>query len=196
MSREALAANSIVEAYLCVLIRPCTVCQHGACEPSLPQRLDSEWVRIVGACQNCGANSAYDFLSGEPLRDIDPISDVQPLNSSGRPSRILDVGQWLTLAELMLRQADGSPDAQERLWRRHRAAECMDEALRLYPPGAELPGDQPSLTDSTRGALRDRPEKFLRERILARRAELPTLEAYQRVGREQNGRRRPWWKFW
>lgn len=194
MPNDVLDANSIIEAHLFALVTPCSVCRHGGREVAAPVAGETGRVRILATCQNCGTTEAFEVRHDGPLPKVDCISWDRPINPGGRASRILDLGQWLTLAELMLVQAERTPDAGERLWLRYRAGECYEEALRFYGDADDLPPESACLTPATRQGLRQDPGRYARSRLVELRAGLPVRSAVFRS--QAHGGPRKWWQFW
>ena len=199
MSSETPVAHSIVEAYLCLLVRLCPVCRHGAREVDPPESADEVGrIRIRATCTNCGAANVGEFVAPGSVSPVDPISSSMPINPTPARSSLIDVGQWLTLSGLMLSAAEQTPDAQEGRWCKVRAAQCLDEALKFFAEGNEVPPKGAFFAEASQRAFRDHPQKFTRGRIIDLKAELPTLESFShssRAPRATHGKR-TWWKFW
>ena len=199
MPGDVISAHSVAEAFLYVLVTPCPICKCGARQASKSAPAgDGGVISIVATCDNCGGTEECFFEAPGPLPAVDPLSDSAPINPTAEPSELIDVAQWVTLYQLMLESAEETPDRQERRWRRFRAAQCLDEALKLYAPDSDVPPESAFFTDSSRSAFRDHPQRFARERLLDLRAKLPDVEAEAKVTRqvEQVGSKRPWWRFW
>ena len=199
MPREVISARSVAEAYLYVFVTPCSMCRHGAREVSvLSGAPESAVFRLVSACGNCAGTEEFFFSAPGSLPSVDPLSSSQPLNPTADASTLIDVGQWLTLHQCMLERAEETPDPSERRWRRFRAVQCLDEALKFYGADSELPPESAFFADSSRRAFREHPQRFARSRLLDLRARLPDVEVEAKVARQvaRVGRQRRWWKFW
>jgi len=199
MPREVISARSVAEAYLYVLVTPCSMCEHGAREVSaLARAPEPDVIRLVSVCGNCAGTEEFFFSAPGPLPPADPLSSSMPLNPTADASALVDVGQWLTLYGWMLERAEETPDGQERRWRRFRAVQCLDEALKFYDSDSEVPPESAFHTDSSQRAFCDHPQRFARSRLLGLRAKLPDVEVEAKVARQaaRVGRKRPWWRFW
>jgi len=199
MSGDALRAHSLVEACLYLRVIPCPLCRNGSLDAGMPEQgADPGTVRFVATCRNCGAADVYCFRVAEAPTRVDPVSSSAAISRDDAPSEIIDAVQWVTLAEIMLESAEDTPDAAERRWRRIRAAQCLDEALKFYEPGNELPPAAALFAEASRAAVRDFPQRYARSRLVARREELPVPDAVDRVADVAAGaaRRKPWWRFW
>ena len=197
MPDASLPANSLAECYLYLKVTPCSICRSGATEPGEPV-VDHAGrdVRITVSCGNCGGSVQYRFTTDAVNSPVDPLSAPGPINTTSKPSQLIDIAQWVTLHGLLREMANASPDRQEARWLAHRAAQCLDEALRFYPDGEELPPADAFYADSSRQAFREHPERFARERLLAMRGRLPAVGVEERVFSRVSSKGRPWWKFW
>jgi hypothetical protein len=202
MSEPILAANSRVEAHLYVMANVCPTCGTGA-RQWVDERSGANptSLTLIAACGNCSATDQLRFdiaPSDAPQSSVatDAVSTDEPINPAGRPSRIIDPIQWVTLAQLMADEAEATPDTAERRWRLIRAAECLDEALRFYDGESELPDPAVRLAPRSAISLRDHPQRYARSRLLALRQRFPARSATQRVERVAAARGRPWWRFW
>jgi hypothetical protein len=199
MSSDALAAHSHVEACLYFSVIRCDACRSGALTPTFEssQYADGAW-RVFAHCTNCGAAEAYSFRVPAPPARHDPLSSDAPINATPEPSEIIDPVQWVTLAKLMSESAADTPDAGERRWRKIRAAQCLDEALKFYDDDNELPPAEALRTDDSRSAVRDHPQRYARSRLLDQRGALPVDGVANRVTQADSAihPRKPWWRFW
>ena len=196
MPEQLLHANSLVEAYLYLKVRPCRICGNGTLEPQQPRvDQDQSAVRIVAACDECGGADEFHFETSAALTRGDPLSEPYDINASPRPSKLIDVAQWLTLYELLLDSAGKTPDRQEARWLQHRAGQCLDEALKFYEIGEELPSSEAFFSEETRRRFHSHPQQFARSKWLERRLRLPeTISPADAV--QPATKCRKWWKFW
>ncbi len=193
MGEQLTHARSLVEAYLYLKVTPCSVCKSGSLEASPPERDDdAARVRVVATCRNCGASEAYRVPARGAVPRVDPISAAGQISDTQKPSRILDVAQWVTLSGVMLEEASATPDRQEARWLRRRSGQCLEEALKFYEADNDLPSAASFFHEQTRQSFRDNPEKFTRQRLLDLRARLPLLDGDP----SQKGKRRRWWEVW
>lgn len=185
MDNQPLAAHSVQEAFLYVLITPCDVCDQIRVRPD-PPRLDSnpgecsaigECV-ITGLCDNCQSTHAYRFRLGgdfeidQPKELPDPLASDFPINPTGDRSAIIDLVQWVSLYAHFVEAATRTPDRQESRWNLIRAGECLDEALRFFDGGGQ-PAGGAVLTPPTRRVLAAHPERYLRSHLLELRRRCP-----------------------
>ena len=196
MSRNVIRAHSVAEAYLYLLVQSCPTCKHGSLEPDPPVLAEeTPLVQMTAACRNCSMCEEYHFQVDGPVSSVDPLSDTGPINSSGQKSEIIDVVQWISLANLLVETGESTPDKTEQRWRKYRAAQCLEEALRFFPADSEVPVETAFFSEKSRETFRNHPQRFTRERVLALRARLPAVGVESRVS-EGEGKRRSWWKFW
>lgn len=213
MTEQPLQAHSWAEIHYYLLVTPCPNCGQGpwhaastgetagqAPSPFAPGAAHDATtppaVDVAAVCQACGTARTFGFV-GAPPAPASPAADVQPINPSDHPSRIIDVGQWISLFHFFLEAAareTGRP-ASRRLG--YQASQCLAEALKFYTDD-QLPPDTAVFTDASRAAFRDHPERFARQRLRDMQAKLPPLSKMARCVAEdrQHAKRQPWWKLW
>lgn len=128
-------------------------------------------VRVL--CQACGEPSEFSFgLPPDPPSD--PAGELEIINPTEEPSRIIDVSQWITLyAVLHEESARASPPTRKRLLELQ-AGQCLDEALKFFDDEEnDLPPPSAFFDDSARDRFRDQPQEFSRQRLINFRASLP-----------------------
>ena len=146
-------------------------------------------------CSHCQEESWFQFeLPDREERPGDSDAYTSRINPTEEPSRILDVTHWVTLHRIVLNAADRAADKAEARELRCEAAECLDEALRFYRPNNDLPPSSGLFTEQSRRRLKDRPELYIRQTLLAQRQRLPNRDVIAR-GLGPRARRR-WWEFW
>ncbi|MEE9293601.1 MAG: hypothetical protein V3W34_01375 [Phycisphaerae bacterium] len=150
-------------------------------------------------CRSCGHQDTFTFTLPQTAPDDDPNNLYPIVNPSDEPSKILDVGQWITLFRVILESAGNQADKIEARRLGYEAAQCLEEAIKFYDDD-ELPPEEAVFCETTRAHLRDHPQQFARQRLIELRAKLPQAIAMQRrITRDAQKRRdrhRPWWKFW
>lgn len=181
MESNVLPVHSLAEAYLYLRVTPCTRCSAGPlqCLGTPSATLSRPGYSRAGmsvVCGACGNESTVTFE--HPERDeaqSGRLADIDRVNPTRESSRVLDVGQWLTLFRIILEMA--SKESDRRLARRqgYQAAQCLEEALKFYEDGNDLPPETALFQESSRQRLHDRPDLFARQRLLALRSKLPTL---------------------
>ena len=194
-----LRAHSLAEVHLYVMVQICEKCGEG------PLRATTSQTETAGAesrltlqtrCAHCREESALRFVY--PSAAAGPVTDnVSRFNPTGDRSQILDVAQWVTLHQIMLGAASRATEKAEAWELRCDAGECLDEALRFFEPQSDLPPASAFLTSRSRRRLKDRPELYIRQSLLAARRKLPTRRpqggTLSSIHSEQTRR---WWQFW
>ena len=195
MSAGALYVHSLAEAYLYLEATPCPVCGHGVLKASSPRIARTGLTAtITSTCTNCGASDLYECTVRRSNLRPEAASLPDCINPTADPSRVLDVGQWLTLYRLKVEAAGQTADKAAARRLLILAGECLDEALRFYPPGQELPPDTAFVRDSSVRAWREDPDRFSRTRLLELRSPLPTPTPLEYLSPDRP--KRPWWRFW
>jgi hypothetical protein len=189
-------AYTLREAQYHLTVTSCPDCGKG------PWLVDSIDVRqrppglavIHAHCKNCQARREFQFFcEHETSRDA---VGTEVINPTDRPSRLVDLGQWLSLFYLLVESAasDASPAATRR--EGYQAALCLGEALKFYGDD-ELPSESAFFSETTAAIFRKHPEKFARQKLRDMQAKLPALYVMARnVARDERRNRRPWWRFW
>lgn len=146
-------------------------------------------------CSHCHEESWLQFElpeQEEPRPGLD--TRTNRINPTGEPSRILDVTQWVTLHRIVLNAAERAADKAEARELKCEAAECLDEALRFYGADSDLPPAKALFTEHSRRRIKDRPELYIRQALLAQRQRLPSRDVAARDPARPASRR--WWQFW
>jgi hypothetical protein len=150
-----------------------------------------EQTRQVDArCMHCGTSHQFEF-------DSPGGGEIGRVNIGDQPSQIIDLGQWLALFYLSAESASRTSDRAEARRLTFQAAECLDEALKFYPPGADGPPESALFIDSSRTSFQQHPERFARQRLRDLRGKLPDLHVMaRRLQRDNRPPPRRWWQFW
>ncbi len=200
-SDEPLCARSLAEAYLYLIATPCSECGGGSLRvgaASLVADLteatethsENRW-RIDAVCKACKAESRL-AVCIEPST-TGGTDDPTIINSTDAPSVILDVGQWIVLFRMIEGAAASEPDKIRARELRLGAAACLDEALKFYDdPENDLPPSESVFCDATAERIRQAPEQFSRQRLLALRSKLPHTSGV--VTGAQADDQRLWWR--
>ena len=194
-----LPAHSLAEAHLYLKVTPCGECSKGPWEVAGEPAGDGDRRTLAARCHHCGAAQEFTFQC-DRARAAPGLEDlpVEPINPTDQPSRIIDLGQWISLFYHLLESADRTPDKIEARRLGFEAAQCLDEALKFYGDD-ELPARSCFFADASRQAFAEHPEKFARQRLRDMRVRLPDLRAMaRRVAEDGRGHpaRRRWWRFW
>ncbi len=195
MPRSAHAATANEAKYF-LMVSPCQRCGKG---PWLLQRTSvtdepdrALWIDAV--CKCCDHHEVFEFICERP-----PSSgNDESINPSDSPSRLIDLGQWLSLFYRLLEQAaDERTSPSDRRLLGYRAALCLHEALKFYADDDELPDESAFFSEQGRSSFREHPESFAREKLLHMRSKLPkasTMAANIRADRRKA--KKHWWQFW
>ncbi len=203
-SGEPLCARSLAEAYLYLMATTCSQCGGGSLRggaASLVADLaeatethsENRW-RIDAVCKACKAESrlAVCIRSSSTGGVGDPL-DSAAINLSDDPSVILDVGQWVVLFRMIEGAASSEPDKVRARELRLGAVACLDEALKFYDdPANDLPPSESVFCDATAERIRQAPEQFSRQRLLALRSKLPHASGVATGARADD--QRLWWR--
>jgi hypothetical protein len=135
----APAARTRDEALLFLDLRPCGQCESIdiAWQTALGQTSQGVMVRrYYGDCGGCGRHREVNFeLPEHPL--VPGPDDVVFFGGGDEPSRLLDPGEWVRVAEISARSVPAGPAADARArYSRAVAAAAINEALKFIPPGA------------------------------------------------------------
>ena len=129
---DALHAHSPAEAEYYLKVTPCPGCAKGPWEIQV-RRPEQDARSMSARCQNCHIERRFEFFCPEQdPAEANPEGDV--INASDEPSRIIDVGQWLSLFFFLIDSAAKSPEKAETRKISFQAAQCLDEALKFYTP--------------------------------------------------------------
>ncbi len=194
MDDAPLIAHSLAEVYLFLMATPCPSCGKGplhggdplaaedtTAKSQTPSPSQGEGggegqglaaLRITADCGACHAMSHWVFQL--PTATPTPVDQPPVINPTSSPSEILDVAQWLTLFGMITAAAERQPDKQAARRLRLEAGQCLEEALKFYEPGNDLPPPAAFFHEGSRQRLRTHPEQFSRQRLLALRSKLPT----------------------
>jgi hypothetical protein len=193
---EPLQAHTLNEVRYYLMVTPCQACGKGPWEVLTPNgTAAAEPVGLARArCRHCGAEREFRFRCDAPS----PTHGVEAetINPTDEPSRIVDLGEWLSLFYLLIEAAASQESKPATRREGYRAALCLAEALKFYGDD-ELPPASAFFSERSAAAYRQHPESFARQRLRDMQAKLPKLDAmHRRLQREDRGGRRGWWRFW
>lgn len=200
MHPPTIHAHSWAEFRLYLTVTPCPRCAGGSL--SLPENqaasaADGDQNKIIATCKSCLGSCEFRVVLPDDagLADRDDLYPI--INPTDEPSRIIDVGQWITLFRVLLESAGKEKNKIEARRLGFEAAQCLEEAIKFYDDN-DLPPEQALFTEATRRWMRDHPEQFSRERLMALRGNLPksTFTPTRRTHRAEKPDRPAWWKFW
>ena len=196
MPDTPLMAHSMLEAYLYLMATPCASCGEGPLEGAEARFLDDDDRTVFSidtSCGACGALTAVTFqLSGRPAADNGVRQTV--VNPTDEPSHIVDVAQWITLAHVILEDAQRETDRVRARNLNLKAAQCLEEALKFYDDADnDLPPPEAFLLDASRRGFRENPEEFSKRRLIGLKSKLPSPSpsesGIRSAGRPGQGRR-------
>jgi hypothetical protein len=196
--------HSVAEAYLLLMVTPCTACGKGPLEAGRHEAVDlnhGPGRKMRAACKACGQPHEFLFdLGYVDATDAADAAGLPRINASDEPSLAIDTAQWLMLFEGIVQAADRQSDPGEARRLGYEAAQCLEEALKFYPPGGgEWPNESAFFYDWTLARFREHRHIFARTRLADQRRKLPTLTQMEQHLLGQialQPRKRPWWKFW
>jgi hypothetical protein len=197
MPEEPLAAHSLAEAYLYLMATPCPSCGRGPLRGGDAQSVDAmdEGATLVipTTCSACQIAAPIKFhLAQKPSTETETASLI---SATEEPSRILDVGQWITLFRVIAETAGRETDKVQARHLGLEAAQCLEEALKFYDDlDNDLPPPEAFFTDASRERFKEHPEQFSRRRLIELRSRLPSTSMMR--SRLSEHKRRPWWRRW
>lgn len=158
-------------------------------QPHSPSAAAPPVLVVRAVCRHCERPTEFRF-------DCPAAADESAsLNPGPQPSRLIDLGQWLSLVSLLQEQAAkaDSPAQARRL--AAQAGQCIEEALKFYSADNELPATSAFFTEASQRAFAEHPETFARQRLADMRLRLPDDRP---AARQTAGAPRPkrWWQFW
>lgn len=190
-----LQAHSVAEAFLFVSLTYCPRCRRRPVRAAGDLHRDAaaadEW-RLAISCAGCGEASELRFAihpsptAGMPIR-INPTLDR---------SRVIDLAGWLALFRTILDGAGAESNRTDARAMTLEAVQCLDEALRFFAPGAELPDETAFFAESSLQRFRDHPDPFRRSRLQALKGKLPVVPPALLAPSGGATRKRKWWKLW
>lgn len=176
MPQAELKAHSLAEANLYFQATACPRCASGPvaslhAEDDTSDKSGAIRRTEVGLCASCGSELCAVFQ----IPPASEVADPTAINPTDEPSRIIDLGQWITLAHVHTERAAKSTDPRHVRRLNLQAAQCLVEALKFYDdPDNDLPPLEAFFCDPSRERFRTHPQQFSRQRLLHERSKLPT----------------------
>jgi len=202
---EPLRAHTLNEVRYYLMVSPCPACGKGpwVTDATRPTSRPSTGKPAEGTpapshvdahCKQCGHRQTFSVLCEYALPETG--AQAETINPDDRPSRIVDVGQWLSLFYMLIESASSQKDPVETRRVGYRAALCLAEALKFYGEN-QLPPQSAFFSAERLETFRKSPESFARQRLRDMQAKLPHLDVMARnVSRDDRRGGRKWWRFW
>jgi hypothetical protein len=195
-----LVAHSLAEAFLYLMATPCSSCGKGLLRGAEAHPLPSQGEGMVLSIPvTCGACEHATELTFELPHGLGTDKEGGPpaVNPTDRPSRIIDVAQWITLFRMITEAAGKESDRMEARRLGLEAAQCLEEALKFYDDRDNaLPPPEAFFHKASRRRLRENPEQFARQRLIDLRAKLPSMAVMRsRLSPSDRKRKRRWWRW-
>ena len=195
---EPLRAHTLTEGRYYLMVTACESCGKGpwAITSTEASQEGGKLLTTRARCEQCGSERPFRFLCEGGESQVG--SEVERINPTDEPSRIVDLGQWLSLFYMLTESAASDADKVSARRTGFRATLCLNEALKFYGDD-ELPEESAFFSERTLITFREHPEKFARQRLRDMRAKLPALPKMARSVRrdEQAAKKKTrWWAFW
>jgi len=191
---EPLQAYTINEAHYYLMVTACKACGKGPWTIDATDKDPAAGIVTLRAkCKNCQGARDFAFVCEHEVPPSGPEAEI--VNPSDSPSRIIDLGQWLSLFYLLVETAAREPSRPETRRLGYRAALCLAEAMKFYTDD-ELPPAEAFFSPETARVFQEHPENFARQKLRNMQAKLPMLGAMaRRISLDEKAQRR-WWQFW
>jgi hypothetical protein len=203
---ETVHVHSVQEEYFYMMVHRCAC---GGAWLGQEQKVETNGPplrhRIEAACSGCKTNRTFRFELAAPPN---PAGAVREINPTAEPSRALDVAEWVDLAFFYMGRIPRLTQPLDRAQSLLDARQCLEEALKLYPPDAEAPPADALWSDASRAKVAARPAAYRRSALQGMLAKLPPMDrlrmadkmeqkefnkAVKALARHRTG---PWWQFW
>ncbi|MGB2823668.1 MAG: hypothetical protein WBF17_21990, partial [Phycisphaerae bacterium] len=176
---EPLRAHTSNELHFFLMVTPCAHCGRG---PLVPEGIDLpaaggegdpdplREATIRTHCKRCGFEADFRFRWEHDVpADADGPGCVNP---SRQPSRIVDLGQWVSLYHMFSESAASADSPVDARRSARQASLCLSEALKFYRD-EELPPESALFREASAAAFRENPANFARTRLRDLQAMLP-----------------------
>lgn len=156
---KAPRARTTAEAHLYMELRPCECGESGFdAHSAVVADGDALLSRYSGPCARCGAKRVFHFALPE---EIPAIAGGVHSFGGAEPSRLIDAGEWLSVADEHAKRQPGTADDLAM------AIAAMEEVLKFAPGDEEqLPGSA-FWTERGRATRDAEPGRFRRDRLEA-----------------------------
>jgi hypothetical protein len=170
-----ITARSTAEAHLYMSLRPCPKCGDAKFARTMAVSLEDGVLvnRYVGPCRRCGTMREFRFIidDGLPPDAAPPDDGDQVFDQTGRPSRIIDPGEWLRSVD---RVGHATPTTilgispEERRSRRfmlRSGAAMVNEVVKFIPEGDDEVPEPAFWTEDGKAMRASSPERFTRAEL-------------------------------
>lgn len=162
---KLLPAHSLQEQNLYLLVKPCEDCGCGPLEEVSRAEADSATGGIDLLETRC--TICHHQMS---LRFTRPAA-----TDLSAPSELIDIAQWLGLCHHFLDLAQTNSDQDEAKQQVITARHCLNEALKFYPKGSDLPDESAFFGPLGVSRLKEHPVAFDKSKLLDLRRRLPAI---------------------
>jgi hypothetical protein len=202
---DAVHVHSVQEAYFSMMVHRC------ACGgPWLGHLEKAEGpapalrYRAESSCHQCHRKRTFEFVLDTPQG---PAGAIRQINPTADPSQALDVAEWMDLAQFYLGRVERLTKAVERTQSMLDARQCVEEAMKFYPAGAEDPPPESLWSDASRKKVAAKPQAYRRSSLTAMLDKFPTMDRLRQADameqktftqgvKELAKKRVRWWQFW
>jgi len=199
--------HSVQEEYFYMMVHPCACGGPWLSQSQEVLEQEGQVVhRVSASCFKCRTERTFPFLLDERPGPKDPIRAINPTD---RPSRALDLAEWLELAQFYLGRIERLEANVEKAQSLLDARQCLEEARKFFGPQDEAPPASALWSKKSRKAADAQPETFRRSTIDGMLDRLPPLErlrqadsldqkTFKQAVRERARQRvgRKWWQVW
>lgn len=196
MPDAPLPAHSLAEAFFYVMVTGCPACRDGGLKAGTAKRLPSTdgvvLLTIPAECSKC--KSTVDLHFTLPEAPPHTGNQLDTVNSTSDPSRIIDLAQWVTLAHIIIEAASRETNKQQARRLGMEAAQCLEEAIKFFRNDNDLPEPTAFFSAESRSRFEQAPQKFSRQRLVNQRVKLPTIST-MRATLGVAPPKKKWW-FW
>jgi hypothetical protein len=188
---SAPRARSSVEAHVYMSLHPCASCGDENFDPVVRMIFEDGVLvtRYTGRCRTCRSERDFRFRVDKEWEADEhgpALTPGEPQFGKSDPSEIIDAGQWLRAADLIMAETPSNVlglSVEE--WRERRylftaAAESVGEVLKFIPDGADRVPSHCFWTGSGREMLSLVPDRFTRDNLEHQRAIARELAARYR----------------
>jgi hypothetical protein len=205
---KLLASRSTVERHFYLMVLQCDHCGRGSYElvstEQVPDQMEDIWYIRCKQCQQ-GRRLRFDRRKLAVDEATNISSDLPEVNPTLEHSELIDAGQWLALFYSILNAAANETDKKESQRLGYEATLCLEEALKFYTAENDLPVEGAIWTPASQQRMKEHPELFVRQKLLAMREKLPNLSVMKKalmkdvngaIGDDGHGKKKGWWNRW